>query len=340
MMIDTLWKMTRPILFSMDAEKAHHLVLDNLCHSKKWAGAILNLDQKPENLRTTLAGLSIESPIGLAAGLDKDGVAIPVWPKLGFGFIEVGTVTAHPQKGNPKPRLFRLKDEKGLINRMGFNNLGSEALASNIRSLREHGLWPDHSHTPIGANIGKSKITPLEEAGEDYRISMERLQGLIDYFTINVSSPNTPGLRDLQSADNLKRLLDIALTAGGDHPVFVKFSPDMNKDDLQAAIQVVIEMGCAGIIATNTTNQRPNNTDRLGQKGGLSGDPLWEISKERIGFVLDVVGERIPVIGVGGVNSVQRAQEYLDMGCQAVQIYSALIYEGPALIHRINNSLQ
>ena len=155
MMIDTLWKITRPVLFSMDAEKAHHLVLDNLRHSKKWAGAILNLDRKPAHLQRKLAGLSIDSPIGLAAGLDKDGIAIPVWPKLGFGFIEVGTVTAHPQEGNPKPRLFRLKEEKGLINRMGFNNLGSKTLAQNIRSVKEQGIWPS---IPVGANIGKSKV--------------------------------------------------------------------------------------------------------------------------------------------------------------------------------------
>ena len=336
MMIDTLWKVTRPLLFSMDAETAHHLVLDNLCHSAKWTKALHSLDQKPPHLERSLAGMRISSPIGLAAGLDKDGIAIPVWPQLGFGFIEVGTVTAHAQEGNPKPRLFRLKEEKALINRMGFNNLGSQTLAQNIRDIRSKDLWPN---IPVGANIGKSKITALEDAGEDYRISIERLQGLVDYFTINVSSPNTPGLRDLQSAKNLQKLLDTALSANQNTPVFVKFSPDMNPNDLQASIDVVVKTGCAGIIATNTTNQRPNTTNRLNETGGLSGDPLWDIAKEQIHLILQMVDQRIPVVGVGGINSAQRAQEYLDMGCAAVQIYSALIYEGPGLIHRINHAL-
>jgi dihydroorotate dehydrogenase len=335
-MLELLWKMTRPLLFSMDAEKAHRLVLENLQHSPKWAQAILGLDDVSSSLATEIAGLPIRSPVGLAAGLDKDGEAIPIWPKLGFGFIEIGTVTAHPQEGNPRPRLFRLKPEGGLINRMGFNNHGSAALASKLTALKAEGLWPD---IPVGANVGKSKITPLEKAGEDYRISIERLYGLVDYFTINVSSPNTPGLRELQSAEKLRGLLEEALPAAQETPVFVKFAPDMADDDLTEAIEVIIELGCAGIIATNTTNQRPETTGRTEERGGLSGAPLWPIAKKKIQHVLELTAGRVPVIGVGGIRSAEQAEELLSMGCSAVQLYSAMIFEGPGLIHRINTGL-
>ncbi|MBM76654.1 MAG: dihydroorotate dehydrogenase (quinone) [Proteobacteria bacterium] len=335
-MLDLLWKMTRPVLFSMDAEKAHMLIIENLQNSPKWTQALLDLEPTDSSLSTSLAGIPLRSPIGMAAGLDKDGVAIPVWPKLGFGFIEIGTVTAHPQEGNPKPRLFRLKKEKGIINRMGFNNHGSAALATTIKTLKSQDLWPS---IPVGANVGKSKITPLDKAGEDYKTSIERLQGLVDYFTINVSSPNTPGLRELQSAEKLKLLLEQALPSAGQTPVFVKFAPDMADEDLSEALETIIELGCSGVIATNTTNQRPNTTDRLTQGGGLSGDPLWPIARPKIEQILNQVEGRIPVVGVGGVNSVERAQELLNMGCTAVQLYSALIFEGPGLINKINKGL-
>ena len=337
-MIDILWSLFRPVLFSMDAEKAHRFVLGQLDAHPNLAKSLLSatLPSPPSNRSVNLAGLKLRSPIGLAAGLDKEGEGIPIWDSLGFGFIEVGTVTAHAQAGNPQPRLFRLVEEEGIINRMGFNNHGSQALANRLMRIKEQSLWPS---VPVGANIGKSKITPLEDAGEDYRISISRLQGLVDYFTINVSSPNTPGLRELQSAGNLRKLLESALPAAKDTPVFVKFAPDMNPDDLAAAIEVVITLGCAGIIATNTTNSRPNSTGRLGESGGLSGKPLWTLAKEQIQLILNHVDNRIPVIGVGGINSVERAQEYLDMGCAAIQLYSALIYKGPGLISRLNSEI-
>ena len=218
---------------------------------------------------------------------------------------------------------------------MGFNNQGSGLDETDHRPSRaEHVL-----SIPVGANVGKSKITPLEEAGEDYRTSIERLQGLVDYFTVNVSSPNTPGLRDLQSADNLKKLLDAAMPAAKDTPVFVKFAPDMNAEDLKEAIDAVIDCGAAGIIGTNTTNSRPPGTDN-GETGGLSGDPLWNLAREQIQLILDATDKRVPVIGVGGVNSPERAQTLLNMGCKAVQLYSALIYKGPWLISEMNRSLR
>ena len=334
-----MWNLIRPLLFKMDAEQAHRWSLETL---EEYPSLCSNLMKITSHLPTPdqaveVAGLQFASPIGLAAGLDKDGEALPIWESVGFGFIEVGTVTAHAQAGNPQPRLFRLIDEEGIINRMGFNNQGSDALMRRIIALRELNMWPS---IPVGANVGKSKITPLEEAGEDYRTSIERLQGLVDYFTVNVSSPNTPGLRDLQSADNLKRLLDAAMPAAKGTPVFVKFAPDMNAEDLKEAIDAVIDCGAAGIIGTNTTNTRPYGTDKYGETGGLSGDPLWNLAREQIQLILDATDKRVPVIGVGGVNSPERAQTLLNMGCKAVQLYSALIYKGPWLISEMNRSLR
>ena len=337
-MLNPLWSIGKKALFRLDAETAHRLALSSMAAAPKINHRLLSATVKAPHpcLHCDVAGLKLRSPIGLAAGMDKDGEAIPVWPALGFGFIEVGTVTAHAQEGNPKPRLFRLQQEQGIINRMGFNNHGSAALAERLRELRTNGLWPQ---VPVGANVGKSKITPNEEAGEDYRCSIERLVDLVDYFTINVSSPNTPGLRDLQSADKLKRLLDTAKPAAKDKAVFVKFAPDMNPEDLANAIEAVIESGCQGIIGTNTTNSRPNTTGRIQQSGGLSGSPLWPLARQQIGQILERVDGRVPVIGVGGIDSAAKAKELLTLGCAAVQIYSALIYKGPGLISQINEGL-
>ena len=191
----------------------------------------------------------------------------------------------------------------------------------------------------MGANVGKSKVTPLDEAAEDYAVSVRRLHGLVDYFTVNVSSPNTPGLRELQSAERLKELLGAVLPAAGGDPVFVKFAPDMEEASLLESIEIVVGAGCQGIIATNTTNTRPGKTDRLGEKGGLSGNPLWELAKQQIGLVLEAADRRLPVVGVGGVNSPGRAAELLSMGCAAVQVYSGLVFEGPGLVRRINKGL-
>ena len=220
---------------------------------------------------------------------------------------------------------------------MGFNNEGSEALAEKLRALRAAGRWPS---VPVGANIGKSKVTPLEEAQADYLQSVERLKPYADYFTVNVSSPNTPGLRALQQSDALSSLLSSVVPACGDLPVFVKFSPDLDDESLDDAVKIAIDTGCTGIIATNTTNTRPDNTGRLQETGGLSGAPIWSLSKARIKRILDQADGRIPVIGAGGVRSSEQAQELLDMGCVAVQLYSGMIFEGPGLIHRINDGLQ
>ena len=337
MLLDLLWMLSRPFLFSLDAERAHRLVVGSMGSAPRLSRQILSTLAGPPaaSQAVQLGPLTLAGPLGLAAGLDKDGEAIEVWPALGFGFIEIGTVTAHAQVGNAQPRLFRLKEEGGLINRMGFNNHGSESLAGAMRALRASGRWPG---VPVGANIGKSKITPLEDAVEDYLISLRRLDGLVEYFTVNVSSPNTPGLRQLQSAERLKALLGAVVPAAS-VPVMVKFSPDLSDEDLAAAVEVAIESGCCAIIATNTTNSRPDNTGRTGESGGLSGAPLWPLSRQRIGQILDIAGGRIPVIGVGGIRSPEQAAELLALGCTAVQLYSGIIFEGPGLINRINKGL-
>ncbi len=337
-MLDLGWRLLRPLLFSLDPERAHRLVLHGLGLAPGLAAALLRpLAGAPSpTLARTVGGLRLAGPVGLAAGLDKDGHAVQVWPSLGFGFVEIGTVTAHPQPGNPRPRLFRLPAERALINRMGFNNEGSEALAARLRRLRESGRWPS---VPVGANIGKSKITPLEEAPADYALSVERLKPWVDYLTVNISSPNTPGLRDLQQTDSLARLLERVVPASAPLPVFLKLSPDSADEDLFAAVGVAREAGVAGIIATNTTITRPGDTGRTGESGGLSGAPLWPLARRRIQDVLRAAEGRLPVIGVGGVESAAQVQELLDAGCAAVQVYTALIYQGPGLIRRLNRAL-
>jgi dihydroorotate dehydrogenase len=337
-LLDLGWALGRPLLFSLDAERAHRMILGSLgCTPRLQAAGMAALSRGPAaTLACKLGPLEIPSPIGLAAGLDKDGEAIEVWPSLGFGFIEVGTVTAHPQPGNPAPRLFRLKAERGLINRMGFNNHGSEALAARLTALRTADRWPN---IPVGVNIGKSKITPLDEAVGDYLMSIDRVRELADYLVVNVSSPNTPGLRELQRGDHLPRLLGAVVPAAGSCPLFVKFSPDLSDAELDQAVDAALAAGCTGIIATNTTNSRPGTTDRLGEPGGLSGAPLWPLARKKIGHVLARADGRIPVVGVGGISGPEQAAELLDAGCAAVQVYSAMIYEGPGLVGRINRGL-
>jgi dihydroorotate dehydrogenase len=337
-LLNLMWAMTRPWLFLLDAERAHHLVMGILGRCPRFHAWMVRILGGP-TLSTgpvQVGSLTLAGPVGLAAGLDKDGVAIPFWPSLGFGFIEVGTVTALEQPGNPRPRLFRLVPERALINQMGFNNRGSEDLSQRTQALRALGHWPT---VPVGANIGKSKATPLDEATADYLQSVERLKSSVDFFTVNVSSPNTPGLRSLQQADALRELLSAVVPAADGLPVFVKFSPDLEDDGLDEAVDIAIETGCTGIIATNTSRTRPGTTGRLGAEGGMSGAPLWALSRKRIQRILDRSDGRIPVIGAGGIRSPEQAAELLDAGCVAVQLYSGMIFDGPGLPHRINDGL-
>jgi len=336
--LNITWWLLRPVLFLLSAERAHRLVVGAMGTAPRLHRVALRVLSGAPALSPAISigPLSLRGPVGLAAGLDKDGEAIEAWPALGFGFVEVGTVTWHAQPGNPQPRLFRLKAERGLINRMGFNNHGAAALADRMRALREADRWPE---VPVGANIGKSKATPLEEAVEDYLSSVGVLRGVADYFTVNVSSPNTPGLRELQQGDHLRRLLGEVCQAAHDLPVMVKLSPDLSDEDLAGAVEIAISAGCTGIITTNTTLSRPETTGRLHEAGGMSGAPLWPLALQRITQTLACAGGRIPVIGAGGIQSEDQAQALMDAGCAAIQVYSGMIFQGPGLIHRLNDAL-
>jgi dihydroorotate dehydrogenase len=292
-------------------------------------------------------GVRFPSPVGLAAGMDKNGIALPAWRALGFGFVEVGTVTAHAQPGNEKPRLFRLVQSEAVINRMGFNNLGSAALAERLTAYGELGY-------PLGISIGKSKVTPLEDAVEDYVTSLRRLYRFGDYFAVNVSSPNTPGLRALQDAGQLRELLTALRAeagslseagAAGSHPkpILVKIAPDLTEAAIDELLGVCTDVGVAGIIATNTTIGRPGIAPAdqavAAETGGLSGRPLTEISAKTVAHIHAETGGALPIIGVGGVLDPDDAGRLLDAGASLVQLYTGLIYRGPGLVRRTNRLL-
>src|SRR5258705_5331330 len=264
----------RPLLFSLDAETAHHLTIGLLQRASHFDHALRVLKSFQASSKTkTLFGLDFPNPIGLAAGVDKSGVALPAWAALGFGFIEIGTVTALAQPGNPKPRIFRLPAQQGLINRLGFNNDGADAIAARLRGLRESGRWPA---VPVGINIGKSRTTPLEHATDDYLYSFRLLRDFADYITLNVSSPNTPGLRELQEPAALSRLLH-AIGSEPEpvaKPLVVKISPDLSPVELESILAACEENRVAGIIATNTTLDHSLIPPDSDEKGGLSGAPL------------------------------------------------------------------
>lgn len=339
MLLDLAWRIGRPLLFALDAERAHRLVLGALGAAPRAAGAAVRLlgGPPPAPRPVKVGPLVFPQPVGLAAGLDKDGEAIAAWPSLGFGFVELGTVTPRAQPGNPQPRLFRLVEEAGLVNRMGFNNGGAEALAARLGALAESGRWPG---IPVGANIGKNKDTPNDAAEDDYLRCVALLQGRADWFTVNVSSPNTPGLRELQAPARLRRLLDAVVRAAAPTPVFLKLAPDLDPADLADSVSVAGAAGCAALILGNTTLTRPGTTGRLGEAGGLSGAPLWPLARARIGEAVQAAGGRLPVIGVGGIAEAAQVDALLDLGCAAVQLYSALVFHGPGLPRRILGRLR
>lgn len=332
--------LARPLLWRLDAESAHHgtVVAAQLLGSAALPRALTALggyalgpvlpaaDEGVEVL-----GLRFRHRIGLAAGMDKDGRGIASWGALGFGHVELGTVTAHSQPGNPRPRLFRLPASRAVINRMGFNNHGVHALAARLRAAREAGLVT----IPVGVSIGKSKVTPVEEAVGDYLQSVAALEGLADYLAVNVSSPNTPGLRSLQDAGPLTELLTAVVGAAGETPVLVKLAPDLTDDALDEAIEVALASGARGIIATNTTLSRqgvaaPDVARAQAQAGGLSGAPLTLRAREVVAHVASRTD--LPIIGVGGVMTGDDARALLDAGASLVQLYSGLVYAGPTLV--------
>lgn len=332
-MLSAGYSLLKPLLFRQDPETAHEHVLGLIQSFPRLARALA--PGGGATVPTTLAGMRLPSPVGLAAGLDKEGHALPIWDRLGFGFVELGTVTPRPQPGNPRPRVHRLIPEGALVNSMGFPSEGAVAVAASLGHWKAQGLWPT---VPVGINLGKNKETPPQEAPEDYAEVTRVLCEHADYLTVNVSSPNTPGLRDLQHGEGLQRILEAVLAEAGSRPVFVKLAPDLEPEELRSSVETALGSGAVGIIATNTTRQRRGIARAEALTGGLSGAPLYALARERIGQVLETASGQ-PVVGVGGIHSAEQVLELLDMGCAAVQVYSGLIYEGPTLVHTINSRL-
>lgn len=329
-----MYGLARPFLFGLDAEAAHGAALNALeVAYRTGAGALLS--RRPTPLPTRAFGLTFPNPVGLAAGLDKNGAHIDALMALGFGFVEIGTVTPRAQEGNPKPRMFRLPEHEAVINRLGFNNGGVDVLVRNVeRAKRRHGL--------LGINIGKNKDTPNDSAEDDYLFCLERVYPLADYLTVNISSPNTAGLRELQEEQALRRLVGTLREAqerlAGVHgrrvPMLVKIAPDLTDNDVEAAARVLGDLHVDGVIATNTTISRVGieGSPLANEAGGLSGKPLLGQATAVLRMMRTRLPESIPMIGVGGILSGADAAAKMAAGATLVQCYTGLVYRGPALI--------
>ena len=333
-------KLVRPLLFTQDAECAHNFALKQLARasrSKFACGVIGSIYGAPE-LPIELFGLKFPNPIGLAAGMDKFAAAVPVWEKLGFGFSELGGVTWHAQPGNPAPRMFRAIADEAIVNRMGFNNFGAEVFAQKLAEWKNSGRWPKH---PVGINLGKSKITPLAEAADDYANSFRVLRNLADFFVINVSSPNTPNLRQLQDKAALDEILvAVQKENAARKPILVKIAPDLSFEAIDEILELILSRQIAGIVATNTTISRPPTNDSAAEKiyaetGGLSGKPLRVRSTEIIQHLHRRTKGKLPIIGVGGIFDADDAWEKIAAGASLLQIYTGLVYEGPGITKQI-----
>lgn len=330
--MDLYHSFLRPLLFCLPAEAAHNLALLGLRTTPRRAlkTAFGPMPQDP----VRLFGLSFPNRVGLAAGMDKNASALGAWESMGFGFIEAGTITALAQPGNPKPRCFRFPGQSALINRMGFNNAGASAIAKRLSKLKSSSRWPS---VPVGINIGKSKITPNDQAASDYATSFRLLLPFGDYFTINVSSPNTPELRALQERESLVRIIQGLRAVDAAKPLLVKIAPDLDNAQLAEIADVANSEGLAGLIATNTTLDQSAILPELRQKGGLSGAPLSRRSTEVIQTLRTLT--TLPIIASGGVMTSTDAREKIDAGASLVQIYTGFVYSGPALIRKITSAL-
>lgn len=330
-------QLVRPLLFSLDAEAAHHLTIALLRTASHVDVALRALEIfQPRPKPKVLFGVTFPNPIGLAAGLDKNGVAIPAWAALGFGFIEIGTVTAKSQAGNPKPRIFRFPEQQALVNRLGFNSDGADVIAERMHKLRESGRWPA---VPVGINIGKSKATPLEDAADDYLYSFRLVSEFADYIALNVSSPNTPGLRELQGPAALSQLLRAIRDENRKNPkpVLVKIAPDLRSNELDELMATCEENEIGGIIATNTTLDHSSIPSARDQEGGLSGAPLREKSTAVVRRI--AARSTIPVVASGGISDAESAREKFAAGARLLQIYTGYIYRGPRLLREIMESV-
>lgn len=333
------YQLAKRFMFSQDAEWAHEFALKNL---KRFSNTPLSLAWKQNlpNKPVELLGLTFPNPVGLAAGLDKNGECIDAFGQMGFGFVEIGTITPVGQPGNPKPRMFRITEKNAIINRMGFNNHGVDNLLENVKKSNYKGI--------LGINIGKNKDTPNEQGHEDYVICMKKVYEHADYITVNISSPNTPGLRDLQFGDSLTVLLsavkETQLTLQAKYhkyvPVLVKIAPDMDEVAIEQVVDCIVTQGMDGIIATNTTLSREAvaGLKHANEAGGLSGDPVRKVSLDVIKTIRKY-HTTIPIIGVGGINGLEAAKEKLDAGASLVQVYSNFIYQGPKLVKDIVKGL-
>ena len=357
----------RPLLFSVlktDAEWLHNRTLQvlelaartqsNPATSQMLSRLQKSLGVQDSRLEQSKWGLSFKNPVGLAAGFDKNGVAADIWANFGFGFAELGTVTWQPQPGNPQPRLFRLTDDSAALNRMGFNNQGAAAMAARFQAAQKHSKFDAsrpmlQSPFPIGINLGKSKVTPLEQAAADYLESFKLLKDWGDYFVVNVSSPNTPGLRSLQDAAGLSTILEILQQENrGIKPILVKIAPDLEPEELASILDLAKTYQLAGIIATNTTIRRdglktqilPETGKPIAEEaGGISGLPVRERSTEVIRFIWQYTKGELPIIGVGGIFTAKDAWEKIAAGASLIQVYTGWVYEGPWMVRRILQGL-
>nr|WP_242024146.1 quinone-dependent dihydroorotate dehydrogenase [Nodosilinea sp. FACHB-13] len=351
---DPYRQLVRPLLFhgvTLDPEFLHHRTMDLLSRLGRPRERAVVAQLHPwlrqqfcltdARLTQTCWGLDFTNPLGLAAGFDKDGLAARAWAQLGFGLAELGTVTCHPQSGNPQPRLFRLVKDEAVLNRMGFNNQGAAALANRLGSY-----WSTQRPTiPIGINLGKSKVTELADAAEDYRFSFQQLYPYGDYFVVNVSSPNTPGLRSLQAADQLGPILAALQEENSDRkPLLVKIAPDLAWPDIDAVVELAQSYGLAGIIATNTTIAKESLKTKtllqtgnavVDEAGGISGAPLRSRSTEVIRYIYQCTGGTLPIVGVGGIFTAADAWEKITAGATLLQVYTGWIYEGPWMVRRV-----
>jgi dihydroorotate dehydrogenase len=334
-----MYELIKPLLFQFDPENIHYAVTGGLRRANRIWGVksllknLYQLDDK--QLEREVLGLKFKNPLGLAAGFDKNASMIEELAEFGFGFIEIGTVTPLPQPGNEKPRMFRLPEDHALINRMGFNNQGVDVVAARLKQVNRKGLI-------IGGNIGKNKLTPNEDAVSDYIKCFDRLFDVVDYFVVNVSSPNTPGLRELQEKEPLKHILNTLqqrnIKNDLSRPILLKIAPDLTNSQLDDIIEIVNETNIAGVIATNTTISRDDllSSDNLKkQSGGLSGKPLAKRSTEVIRYLSEHSNKSFVIIGVGGIHSPEDAIEKIKAGASLIQIYTGFIYEGPGLVKRI-----
>ncbi|MEZ8104303.1 MULTISPECIES: quinone-dependent dihydroorotate dehydrogenase [Vibrio] len=335
-----LYRLARSGFFQLDAEKAHDLAIQNL---QRFTGTPIDLfyrQQLPQR-SVECMGLTFKNPVGLAAGLDKNGECIDAFGAMGFGFIEVGTVTPLPQPGNDKPRMFRLVEAEGIINRMGFNNLGVDVLVENVKRSNYDGV--------LGINIGKNKDTPIEKGSDDYLICMEKVYQYAGYIAVNISSPNTPGLRSLQYGEALDELLsdlkvkqsELEQKHGKYVPLALKIAPDLSDDEISQICQSLINNKIDGVIATNTTLDRSivEGMKFSNEAGGLSGRPVQSRSTEVVRKLHEELGDKLPIIGVGGIDSYVAAKEKMMAGAKLVQVYSGFIYKGPGLVRDIVKNL-